>query len=253
MHINPEKEYRVKGRYINRTANNSKQMDRKIKGADLDQEHIRLITKRRAKIAKIGIAGTVVIGLAAWNVVNLIGTTGENISQEDGVAALQNTAAKKYNSKSLREKFEMTYVGTFTVKARSIRGGSGALGKRNPYAATFGQKCLSPTPFNTKPSEITGRSEGVIMPPASFHIDGQTGDALVTPYGGDNDNSLRFSVQNGELIPTVATIATLAANKCVIADGIPTSTPLTKNGFENTDVIDVSNLIPPLHPGHYQS
>ena len=233
-----------------------KRLNYSKKGSELTGYDLRRMREHQREVRRMttaGVVGVGVMGLIGWGASILIGTPGENISEENGVLALQNAAAKKYNSKSLREKFEMTYIGGFTVKVRSIEGGSGVGGKRDPYAATFGQKCLSPTPFNTKPSEIKGKSGGTILPPASFHIDSQTGEALVTPYGGNSDNSLRFSVQNGELIPTVATIATLAANKCVIIDGIPASTPHDKNGLVNTEVIDISSQIAPLHPGRYQS
>jgi hypothetical protein len=253
MRIQPDKQYRVKGIIPDYRYRNGKYVDRRKLGSELTDADMNLIHERRVKIAKRSIVGSVAAALVTWSGVSAIGTPGEKISEQDGAQAVSANAAQIYNGKSLREKFELAYVTPlFGSKAPSTRGGSGLLSWSKPYAADFGQNCLVDTPYSTQPSEITGRSRGTIMPPAAFHMDARTGDAFVTPYGGNSDGSLRFSVKNGELIPTVETIATLAANNCVIVDGIPATTPRDSYNSARTDVLDISAVIGSIHPGDYR-
>lgn len=252
MKIKSDKMYRVKGVVFDANGYGYPIDKRKV-GSALTKKELALVEQRRKKTIGKSIAATVTAGLLAWGGASVIGHTGEEISEQDGARAVSAAAAQVYNGKSLREKFELTFVeGLRNVTVPSTRDGSGLLGTSYPYSADFGQTCLANTPYNTEVSEITGRSEGTIMPPAAFHMDEQSGDALVTPYGGDSSNSLRFSVNNGELLPTQATIATLAANNCVIVDGLPATTPKDDRGYTVPNVLDVSTLIRSIHPGDYK-
>lgn len=254
MKINPGKTYRVKGYPYDRYGYTSDYVDKKKKGSELTPSELRLVEKRHRKITKRVIGSGIAASLLVGAGINVVGTRGEKISEEDGARDVATNAAQIYNSKSLREKFELTFIQKIVdVTAPSTRGGSGLLSLAYPYAADFGQSCLAPTPYNTQPSEITGRSSGTIMPPAAFHMDAQNGDALVTPYGGNADSSLRFSVKNGELVPSVGTMATLAANNCIVVDGVPASTPHYSDGLEMQNALNVSAIIGSLHPSDYKT